>query len=258
MSPGSERGFSLIELMVAIVIALFLIGGVLTVEQGVKMSFQANDAFSQLEDNERFAMSTLGAIVERAGYYPAPNTNNLVTALPSDTTTTPQGASAPLAAGWYVYDSGTYGTDVLFIRYMTAAGQNINLCDGTVGTTQTYTNNFYIAADTTNPSINGLYCDVQTGTGAWAAAVELASGVQSMSIMYGVHTTNYVTPADDNVDTYMTAAAVTTAGDWAAVTSMQVQLQFLNPLYGKAPGQPQYVYFTRVIAIMGRTGSFVL
>ena len=79
-----------------------------------------------------------------------------------------------------------------------------------------------------------------------------------MSIMYGVHTTNYVTPADDNVDTYMNAAAVTSASDWPAVTSMQVQLQFLNPLYGKAPGQPQYVYFTRVIAIMGRTGSFVL
>lgn len=258
--PGSRQGgFSLIELMVAIVIALFLIGGVLTVEQGVKMSFQANDAFSQLEDNERFAMSTLAAIVGRAGYYPNPNINTIVTALPSDTTTTPQGASAPLAAGLYVYDSGTYGADVLFVRYMTTAGQNINLCDGTVGTTQTYTNNFYIAADTTNPSINGLYCEVQAGTGAWnGAGVELASGVQSMSIMYGVHTTNYVTPADDNVDTYMTAAALTGAGDWAAVTSMQVQLQFLNPLYGKAPGQPQYVYFTRVIAIMGRTGSFVL
>ncbi len=258
MPVAREGGFSLIELMVAIVIALFLIGGVLTVEQGVKMSFQANDAFSQLEDNERFAMSTLGAIVERAGYYPSPNTNTIVTALPSDSTTTPQGALAPLAAGWYVYDSGAYGTDVLFVRYMTTSGQNINLCDGTVGITQTYTNNFYIAADTTNPSINGLYCDVQAGTGAWNTAVELASGVQSMSIMYGVHTTNYVTPADDNVDTYMNAAAVTSASDWPAVTSMQVQLQFLNPLYGKAPGQPQYVYFTRVIAIMGRTGSFVL
>jgi type IV pilus assembly protein PilW len=257
MRLRSQTGFSLIELMVAIVIALFLIGGVLTVEQGVKMSFQANDAFSQLEDNERFAMSTIAAIVERAGYYPSPNTNTIVTALPSDTTTTPQGASAPLAAGWYVYDSGTTGANVLFIRFMTQSGQNINLCDGTVGTTQSYTNNFYIAADSTGK--NALYCDVQPGTGGWNAAVELVSNVQAMSIMYGVHTNNYVTPADDNVDTYMSAANVTasTAG-WAGVTSMQVTLTFLNPLYGKAPGQPQYVYFTRVIAIMGRTGSFVL
>jgi type IV pilus assembly protein PilW len=258
MSPSSQKGFSLIELMVAIVIALFLIGGVLTVEQGVKMSYQANDAFSQLEDNERFAMSTLGAIVERAGYYPNPNTNTIVTALPSDTTTTPQGASAPLAAGWYVYDSGAYGADVLFVRYMTTAGQNINLCDGTIGTTQTYTNNFYLVPDAANPLTKDLYCAVQVGTGAWNTPVELVGGIQAMSIMYGVHTTTYNGDLDDNVDTYMQAAAVTSGGYWAAVTSMQVTLQFLNPLYGKAPGQPQYVYFTRVIAIMGRTGSFVL
>lgn len=260
MSPRSQIGFSLIELMVAIVIALFLIGGVLTVEQGVKMSFQANDAFSQLEDNERFAMSSLAAIVERAGYYPNPNNNTIVTALPANNTTTPQGANAPFAAGWYVYDSGTAPADVLFVRFMTATGQNINLCDGTVGTNRTYTNNFYIAADTNNPSINALYCDVQSNANAWRSPVELVSGVQGMQVMYGVHTTNYNPPPvpDDNVDTYMNAAAVgASAAGWAGVTSMQITLQFLNPLYGKAPGQPQYVYFTRVIAIMGRTGSFV-
>ena len=75
-----------------------------------------------------------------------------MTALPSDNTTTPLGANAPLQAGWYVYDSGSYGSDSLLVRYMTPSGQNINLCDGTVGATQTYTNNFYLAADTTNPA----------------------------------------------------------------------------------------------------------
>jgi hypothetical protein len=68
--------------------------------------------------------------------------------------------------------------------------------------------------------------------------------------MYGVNTTG----TDDNVDTYMNAAAVTSGGYWAAVTSIQVQLQFLNPMYKTTPGQPQYVYFTRVIAVMARTG----
>ncbi|HEY1891782.1 MAG TPA: PilW family protein [Steroidobacteraceae bacterium] len=245
-----QGGFSLIELSVAIVIALFLIGGVLTVEQGIKMSYQANDSLSQLEDNERFAMSTLAAVVQRAGYYPSPNTNTSVTALPSNNTTTPQGANAPLLPGWYIYDSGSFGTDVLFVRYMTATGMNINLCDGTVGTTRTYTNNFYLAADAANPSTNDLYCDVQSGAGAWRAPVELVSGIQSMSLMYGVNTTG----TDDNVDTYMNAAAVTSGGYWAAVTSIQVQLQFLNPMYKTTPGQPQYVYFTRVIAVMARTG----
>ncbi|MFZ0549994.1 MAG: PilW family protein [Steroidobacteraceae bacterium] len=249
-----QAGFSLIELMVAIVIALFLIGGVLTVEQGVKMSYQANDSLSQLEDNERFAMSSIAAIVERAGYYPDPKDYTVVDAFPSDNTTSPQGTSAPLLAGWYVYDGGTPGAGVLFVRYMTASSQNSTLCDGTVGTTQTYTNNFYLVADATNPSTNDLYCAVQAGTGGWNTPVELVSGIQTMSIMYGVHTTTYNGMIDNNVDTYMSAATVTSGGYWAAVTSMQVQLKFLNPLYQTTPGQPKYVYFTRVIAIMGRTG----
>ncbi|MGH8201117.1 MAG: PilW family protein [Steroidobacteraceae bacterium] len=251
-----QGGFSLIELSVAILIALFLIGGVLTVEQGVKMSYQANDSLSQLEDNERFAMSTLASIVERAGYYPSPASTTLVTALPSDNTSTPQGANAPFLAGWYVYDSGTYGSDVLFVRYMTQSSQNINLCDGTVGANQTYTNNFYLAADASNPATNDLYCDVQPGTGGWNTSVELVSGIQNMYIKYGVYTTNYVTPpnpADNNVDTYLDAATVTSDGYWPAVTSIEITLKFLNPMY-KTPGQPQYVYFTRVIAVMGRTG----
>lgn len=254
-----QAGFSLIELSVAILIALFLIGGVLTVEQGVHSSYQDNSGLSQLEDNERFAMSLMTEIVQRASYYPNPSTNTLVTALPADTTTTPQGGSAPLAAGQYLFGIDNAGSgkftrqDSIFVRYMTQNGQGINLCDGTTGGTASYTNYFYIAADATKPSTYDLYCELQQGTGTWSTAVPLVNGLWGIYITYGVHTKTYV-QADNNVDEYMTASNVTANTDWPNVTSVHIKLKFLNPLYPRA-GQPQFVYFTRVIAVMSRAGQ---
>jgi type IV pilus assembly protein PilW len=258
-----QGGFSLIELSVAILIALFLIGGVLTVEQGIHSSFQANSQLSQLEDNERFAMSLITEIVQRAGYYPSPATNTLVSALPAETTTTPQGGSVPLAGGQYLFGIDNAGSgnitrqDSFFVRYMTAAGQGINVCDGTAGGTATYTNYFYIAADATNTSTYDLYCELQPATGAaWNAAVPLVNGLAGITVTYGVHTKTYNGQVDNNVDYYMSAATVTANSDWPNVTSIKVKLKFLNPLY-QQPGQPNYVYFTRLIAVMSRTGQEV-
>lgn len=250
-----QGGFSLIELSVAILIALFLIGGVLTVEQGIHTSYQDNSGLSQLQDNERFAMSLITEIVQRGGYYPNPATNNLVTALPTENTTTPQGLNAVLAGGQVLFgvNSGSTPQDSLLVRYMTATGQNINLCDGTTGGTATYANVFYIAADATNAGTSDLYCELQPGNAAaWKAAVPLVNGIVDMQIMYGVATGG----KDNNVDTYMTATNVTANSDWPNVTSLQVTLKFLNPLYQRK-GQPHYVWFTRVIAIMSRTGADV-
>ena len=250
-----QRGFSLIELSVAILIALFLIGGVLTVEQGIHTSYQDNSGLSQLQDNERFAMSLITEIVQRGGYYPNPATNSLVTALPSENTTTPQGANAVLSGGQFLFGVNSGGTpqDSLLVRYMTAAGQSINLCDGTTGATATYANYFYIAADATNPSTSDLYCELQPGNAvAWKTPVPLVNGIVDMQIMYGVHTNG----SGNNVDTYMTATNVTAGSDWPNVTSLRVTLKFLNPLWQRT-GQPHYVYFTRVIAIMSRTGAQV-
>jgi hypothetical protein len=47
------------------------------------------------------------------------------------------------------------------------------------------------------------------------------------------------------------------AANWQNVTSVRVTLTFVNPLYqqaGYTATTSQYVYFTRVIALQGRTG----
>ena len=247
-----QRGYSLIELSVAILIALFLIGGVLVVEQGVHRTYQDNSGVGQLQDEQRFAMSLLTEIIARSGYYPDPTANTLNTALPSETTTTPSGAAVTLATGQFLSGINSGGTpqDAIFVRYMTSSGQNITLCDGTTNTTgasHSYTNYLYLTSDASGSYLN---CELEQD-GAWSPNTEqLVSGLHDMQIMYGVHTTG----SGNDVDTYMTATAVGAANDWPNVTAVQVTLTFLNPLYGK-PGAKQYVTFTRVISVMSRVGA---
>lgn len=248
-----QRGYSLIELSVAILVALFLIAGVLTVEQGVHATYLDNSGIGQLQDEQRFAMSLLTDVIQRAGYYPDPTTNTQVTALPAETTTTPQGASAPLKTGQFLFgiNSGSTPQDAIFVRYMTDSGQPIGLCDGTTNTSgaaHSYTNYLYLSNDTTGYYLN---CELETDN-AWAASSEkILSGIYNMEVLYGVHTVG----TGNDADTYMTATAVTTASDWPNVTSVKVKLTFVNPLYGRTPGAQHYVSFTRVISIMSRVGA---
>lgn len=251
-SPAHQRGYSLIELSVAILIALFLIGGVVVVEQGVHRTYRDNSGVGQLQDEERFAMSLLTGIIERAGYYPDPTTNTLNTALPSETTTTPSGAPVTFTTGQFVSGINSGGTpqDAIFVRYMTSSGQSISVCDGTTnstGASHAYTNYLYLTSDSSG---SYLTCELEQD-GAWSASTEkLVNGIHNMQIMYGVHTTG----SGNDVDTYMTATDVATANDWPNVTAVQVTLTFLNPLWG-SPGAPQYVTFTRVISVMSRVGA---
>jgi type IV pilus assembly protein PilW len=240
LATGRQRGLSLIELMVAILIALFLIGGVIVVEQGVNLTYSQQNGLSQLQDEQRFAMSVLTSVIGTAGYFPNPTINNLVTALPATGNfgTAGQAIYAPNS-------NATPPTDSIYVRYMTAAGDGINLCDGSAATNSVYTSYLYVAADTTGAGGNDLYCQLN---GA-AAAVPLVNGIKDMVILYGV-----ATGSDNNVTEYLTAQEVTTGGYWPDVTSVQVTLTFTNPL-GTQPGQPATVSFTRVISVMGRVGA---
>lgn len=237
MSPQTanrQRGFSLIELSVAILIALFLIAGVIVVEQGVHRAYGDQSGIAQLQDEERFAMATLTEVISSAGYFPDPTTNSLAATLPAT------GSPLNMQPGQSVYGPATGASpphDSIYVRYMAASG---DLCDGTPAASVTYTSWIYVSA-------NQLYCQVQPGTGAtWSSAVQLVNGVTDMQIWYGVNTSG----TDNNVDTYIRSASMTTA-NWQSVSSVMVRLTFQNPLHG-SPGQPQTVKFTRVISVMGR------
>lgn len=67
-SPRRQHGLSLVELMVAIVLAVLLIGGVMQIFLASRQTYSTNSALSRVQENGRFAMEFLGYDVRNAGY----------------------------------------------------------------------------------------------------------------------------------------------------------------------------------------------
>jgi type IV pilus assembly protein PilW len=247
-----QRGFNLVELMVACAIAVFLLFGLVTIVQNVRQANLNQQALTQLEDEQRFAMSVITDVIQAGGYYPNPTGNTEDTALLG---------GGVWAAGQAFYGVHGATTDTMSVRYMTTGGDGIILCDGSSnlnapGTDVTYTNAFTV--QTAAPGVvGGLYCQMTPsgGPSAVAPGILLAPGVTSMTIWYGVKRNCALN--DYNVDTYVAtnnmSAVSCGGGDWTNISSVRVQLVFTNPLFGQA-NQPATITFQRVVEVMGRAG----
>jgi type IV pilus assembly protein PilW len=241
-SLRSARGFTLPELLVALLIGLFLIGGLLAIVQDNRRTFSSQNQLSQLQDSQRLAMSLMTDVVQATGYFPNPVINTLTTLLPA------VGAMAVGQAMTGTYNAATPG-DTITLRYATNPGDGILNCSGgsnTTGAVQTYSNTFSVVVN--GAGVSQLVCTMN-GT-----VYPLVNNITNLSVLYGVNTAGTGT----NVDTYMNATQVQAAGDWGNVVSAQVTLTFLNPLYSAANvgqgAQPQFLKFQRVIGIMAKTG----
>jgi type IV pilus assembly protein PilW len=240
---STMRGFTLVELMIAILIGLFLTAGLLTLVGAMKRTSTTQTSMSQLQDNERIAMSLISTVVETAGYFPNPAVNTATSFFLATTT-------APIFAAGQAITGATNGTpgDSISLRFTTSgntAGNDKALnCTGNTSATQvTWTNTFTVDAN------GNLVCALLTGT--VTSQVQLVSGITSMTVLYGVQSNAAV--SNNSVDTYVTAANVP---NWSNVLSVKVTLNFKNPLAGQ-PGQPALgtpIAFTRVISLMNKTG----
>jgi type IV pilus assembly protein PilW len=230
-----ERGFTLVELMVTVGIAMFLIAGLVTIVTGVRQTYINQQAFAQLQDEQRFAMTVITDVVQAGGYFPNPALYAPWNALP---------AAAPYAQGvafWGTHTAAAPG-DTIGIRYMTEINDGVIVCNGGSNTAfnpvHTYTNLFSVVG-------GQLMCQLDN-----AAPVALVNGVNSLQIYYGVK--RDFAFSDYNVDTYLTADQMT-AADWTNISSVRVQLIFVNPLANWA-GQPATISFQRVVEVMARAG----
>jgi type IV pilus assembly protein PilW len=269
-----QRGFTLIELMIAVLLALFLSAGLLTLVQAMKATAGVQSGLSQLQDSERMAMTLIADVIQSAGYFPNPVLNQAALEFP---VTAPFGfagqTSAFTAAGQSVVGAGNYGdpplpanpSNSITVRYASAgtvavppaSPDNIINCTGNASTVATtFTNTFSLLPDPSIPGTYDLVCQLSDSAAGTTNTVYLVSGVKQMQIYYGVQTNGGVTTG--SVDTYLDANAVTAGPYWNKVVSVKVTLTFVNPLYGSLAGQntrpttPQTIPFTRVIDVMNK------
>jgi type IV pilus assembly protein PilW len=240
------RGFTLVEMMISVTIALFLIGGALAIVGRTRSTFAAQNLLAQLQDNERLAMTLMAEVIESGGYFPAPQTNQASVVMPVV-------AGKFAAAGQAIY--GTYSAsapgDKLYVRFGAGNGDNVYGCTGVQNTSvnpyDTYTNYFQV-----NTS-NQLTCTFTNGAGT-LAAIPLVNGVTNLVVLYGVK--KNATNTGSCTDTYLNATQVNAnPGDWLNVCSVKVRITFTNPIIttaGATTGTP--IILERVIAIMTTVG----
>lgn len=69
MTPGkTQRGFSLVELMVAMTIGLIVLGGVAYLYMESRQSFRGTDNLSRMQESARYALETMAREIRMAGY----------------------------------------------------------------------------------------------------------------------------------------------------------------------------------------------
>jgi type IV pilus assembly protein PilW len=259
---GGERGFSLIELSIAILIALFLLGGLVTLLMGTRRTNATQSSLSQLQDNERIAMTLVTNVVQKAGYFADPVGQQLSSFIAE---TTPSGIA--LLGGQVL--GGSYNAtppgDILVVRFFTPQTDPYNSVINCAGQSNTapssapvnlwYTNIFQIG------TVNGtrwLQCQVQAN-GVPTQLVNLIPNVTNISVLYGVASGG--TGDDYSIVQYLNATQVTAGSNWPNVTAVKVTLTFQVPNYGNTGGQMlpssapnSTTSITRVIPVMSRAG----
>lgn len=240
-----QRGFTLVELMVAIAVALFLLGGLFASLQSTRRAFRNQSVLAELQDNQRLAMTLIADVVESAGYYPDPKVNDANTVMPAVGTTWVAGQSI----------LGTYSAaapgDTVSVRYGAKLNDNVFNCAGRQNTAtagfDTFVNRFHVDSAT-----NSLMCQYTTAAGT--QDVVLVNGIQNMVILFGL-TKSTGAPTGSCTDTYLRANQMT-AADWSRVCSVRVTLTFVNKLDAVAGSTVATapISISRVIAIMGMAG----
>jgi type IV pilus assembly protein PilW len=269
---SGQRGYSLVELMIALLIALFLLGGLVTLVMGTRRSNGTQSALSQLQDNERIAMTLISNVVQNAGYFPYPTTTDggqQLSSFPAETFAGVGFIGSQVVGGTY---SATAPGDTFGIRFFAPASDTTGTIINCAGQSNTvsppatnlwYTNVFSVAM------VNGtwwLQCQVRPNNNgapqAVTGPVNLIPNVTNISVLYGVGSVAGAAASDFSVVQYLNASQVT---NWLNVTCVKVTLTFLLPQYGTVGGQMMAVgsansttTFQRVIPVMARVGVNVI
>lgn len=214
--PGRRQpGFSLVELMVALVISLLLLAGILQIVLSNRASFSKQQTLAGLQENARLAHFVIQNVVAQAGYrVQLLSSDDVIFPALTDITYGMSIAQGAFVAG--THPGGTQN-DALRVRFQASGGVHDCLGNTVGGPTDTDVaiGDFALAVD---PTAHSLQCIIYNADGSIAAQSPqpLIDNVDRFKVRYGLDTNN-----DNSVDTYTSSLSTNTAKQ---VRSLRLQL----------------------------------
>lgn len=221
-----QRGFSVVELMVALLLGLFLVSGVTAMYISSKQSYRMTDNLSRLQESLRFSLEFISSDVRMAGYMPCrfpPLTRNVMgDSVTGDVTT---GADAWFLDYFNFGIQGYEGGVSVFPSDLPAVGTNagdrvagadaIVVLKGSVYTSSINAHN--VTANTFTLQNNFTLNDFDRGRVAIACDPRQASIFQISSVVPASKSVNYASAtnivpgnANTNIGSFGTDAQITT------------------------------------------------
>ena len=229
MQSGNKynRGVTLLSLLVATAIGIFIIGAAGKVYVDSKMSFNARSAVSAATENGRFALDDMRRSLVMAGRGILAGEDDIAS----------KRSIAPIDKDKGIYDAGssTSESDIIAVRYRIGPS-----CGGYIDITTTDPDSGRLIADAGRPPAtvrfrvndkDELVCEVDdNGDGAFEFSQALVSGIKQMRVLYGLDDDN----ADGYANRYLTASKTddTTVNpppapgrsNWTRVVSLRIGL----------------------------------
>ncbi|MDY0331221.1 MAG: PilW family protein [Thiomonas sp.] len=222
--PFKQRGLGLVEVLVGLAIALFLLSGLAAIFAAMLQSSQTRNALSDLQQRQLLAATILSKTLQQSGYYPNPTASTAADMLPASTTSAP----SPFGSAAQGLVATASSVTNRFVAPANDVTDSVINCQGGSNTTNapvTYTNAFSVDTDQ-----DELQCSLDG-----AAAQPIVDGVTSMHLLYGVDTLLGAASDAKSVNRYVPADNVAANGGWNAVKNLRITLCFANPLKKNQP-----------------------
>jgi len=198
---GSQKGLTIIELMVAMVLGLLLMAMAIHIFVGSRDTYRYNSNLARLQENGRFAFEQISRVVRMTGYQ-----GDSAAAWVLGPMTLANGGVTPLAGT----DNAVNDSDTITLSYQGSTDNFIKDCHGTdVAAGETVQNLYALDGN------NQLTCAV-TLDGVAGATLPVIDGVEAMHVLFGVDTDN-----DDAANQYVSAGNV---GDMEDVVSLRLSM----------------------------------
>lgn len=200
------RGFTLIEMMVALILSVIILAGVISVYMSVKQQYQYQHSLAIIQTNGRFSLGFLTRQIRMAGNQRCINP------------TTEKPASNALVG----FSSRLRPSFVSMSAMIVSDGLVIDSCQTVDDHEQFIKTAFYIAKTSHRNKqgqwVNGLYMQMQGHR-----RIELVSGVNDLQLRYGIR-------GEQGIVSYVKASQVM---NWADVLSVFIKIQLSAGLLHK-------------------------